>query len=187
MEKLVSRIWGNVVAGVNFMCLNDKSLNHKDLQTQEPIFENEFMALYRKIVSNYMLEGTETLDRHKVAAIIMCSVIKSDLLEAEQGGHASKIFLGNYILATDCGFAYLLKELNMKLNECNIMEIKKFFFPKALACETIYYRIFYRNLYFADNSEDWHLNPLDIAERLFLLEYMTLEKSGIDPNILKEY
>ena len=171
MEKLVSRIWENVVAGVNFMCLNDKSLKHKDLQTQEPIFENEFMALYHKIVSNYMLEGTETLDRHKVAAIIMCSVIKSDLLEAEQGGHTSKIFLGNYILATDCGFAYLLKELNMKLNECDMMEIK----------------IFYRNLYFADNSEDWHLNPLDIAERLFLLEYMTLEKNGIAPDILKEY
>lgn len=29
--------------------------------------------------------------------------------------------------------------------------------------------------------------PLDMAESSFLLKYMTLNKNGIDPEILKEY
>ena len=187
MEKLVCRIWDNVEAGANVMKMNDKSIELQGLQKKKKTFETEFMNLYEKINEKYMLEDTESLDRHKVAAIIMISIIKSEILSVRDKESQNKTFLGNYILATDCGFSYMLKELNIKLGELEQKEIKKFFFPEAMACETNYYRIFYRNLYFADSDEDWGLNPLDIAERLFLLEYVTLEKNDIDPSILKEY
>ena len=42
-----------------------------------------------------------------------------------------------------------------------------------------------RNLYYAKN--DYKLNPLDLADRLFLVEYIALTKEGIAPDILKDY
>lgn len=187
MDKLLSRIWDSVVTGANVMHIADNTLKVEDKRKAKKSFEDEFLRLYKKICSEYMLEDTEALDRHKVAAISMISIIKCNMLKGENADSHNKKFMGNYILATDCGFAYMLKELNKKLQDLGQKKIEKIFFPEAMACETNYYRIFYRNLYFANNEEAWGLNPLDIAERLFLLEYMTLEKNGIDPSILKEY
>lgn len=42
-----------------------------------------------------------------------------------------------------------------------------------------------RNLYYA--KTDFTLNPLDLADRLFLVEYIALTKDGINPDILKDY
>lgn len=42
-----------------------------------------------------------------------------------------------------------------------------------------------RNLYYA--KTDYKLNPLDLADRLFLVEYIALMKEGIDPDTLKDY
>mgnify|MGYP006868100695 FL=1 len=42
-----------------------------------------------------------------------------------------------------------------------------------------------RNLYYA--KTDYKLNPLDLADRLFLVEYFALSSEGIVPDILKDY
>ena len=76
-------------------------------------------------------------------------------------------------------------QLNKILVDKNLQPIKALWFPKAVSCKTPYFEIFCRNLYFSNNSDKWGLNPLDIAEKLFILEYVTLEKAGIDPQILK--
>ncbi len=187
MKKLVDRVWDSICAGINVIRMNDSSIKSDDLNKKKKVFEDNFHLLYDKINRDYMTSDTETLDRHKVASIIMVSIIKSNILTTQTTIPADKHFMGNYILATDCGFAYMLKELNEKLRNLGQKEIRNFFFPDAMACKTSYYRIFFRNLYFANNDSDWNLNPLDIAERLFLLEYMTLKEEGINPNILNEY
>ena len=36
-------------------------------------------------------------------------------------------------------------------------------------------------------GHDYQLNPLDLAERLFLLEYIALTKENINPDDLKDF
>ncbi len=187
MDTLISRVWDSVYAGAQLMHNNDGNLKINTSKSYQEAFEKNFMELYEGIQKNYMKNCDEPLDRHKVAAIVMISIIKCNILEVENNSNTEKTFMGNYILATNCGLAYMLTELNRKLENLEKDKIKKFFYPQAMACETDYYRIFYRNLYFTHTNKAWGLNPLDIAERLFLLEYMTLEKNNIEPSILKEY
>lgn len=184
LKKIIDKIWDIASQGARMMenecsevMYNRKSKEH---------FEELFESLYTYIASEYMQCPDEPLDRHKVAAITMISIIKADVVTGDQKGDGN-IFFGNYTLATDSGLQYMLTELNKRLIEKEMGQVEGYCFPVAMACETDYYRIFYRNLYFANNNERWNLNPLDIAERLFLLEYMTLEKNGINPEALKEY
>lgn len=183
MQPLIDGLWKLIESGIEYMKLQDKNImdNNQDFKKK---FEDNFESIYKSVL-DYMQDETESLDRHKVAAIMMIAIIKSDILHTIDS--TNQKFMGNYILATDCGLSYMISELNKRLNILIKREIEAYIFPEALACETNYYRIFYRNLYFANNNKEWGLNPLDIAERLFLLEYMTLEKNGIDPSILKEY
>lgn len=70
-----------------------------------------------------------------------------------------------------------------KTFKTNYEEIKEL--PNAQSCGTPYMEIMCRNLYYAKN--DYKLNPLDLADRLFLVEYIALTKEGIAPDILKDY
>lgn len=184
MNNLIEKLWDIIYQGAQVYSYDKSHIKYN--RESKSTFENVFVDLYEKIARDYMQEMEEPLDRHKVAAITMISVIKAKVLECNKI-EEDDVFLGNYILATDSGLTYMLGEMNKRLDEKKGKEVKGYVFPEAMACETIYYKIFYRNLYFADSNNEWGLNPLDIAERLFLLEYITLEKNGIDPSILKEY
>lgn len=184
LENLTSKIWGSIDKGAQIIESESKYIIYN--KGSEKRYKQIFEDLYKYIATQYMENPEEALDRHKVAAISMIAVIKADVVESNKQDD-DEVFFGNYTLATDCGLRYMLSELNKRLEKEGEAPIQGYYFPTAMACETDYYRIFYRNLYFAYNNDEWGLNPLDIAERLFLLEYMTLEKNGIDPCILKEY
>ena len=132
-----------------------------------------------------MKDSSKPLDRHKIAAILIISTIRTDVLKSTKKNE-NDIFIGNYILATEVGLSYMLQILNEELEKRELPPIEKYYFPEAFSCKTDYSKIFYRNLYFSNENADWGLNPLDIAERLFLLEYITLLKNEIDTSILKE-
>lgn len=180
MFALFEKTWDLVKIGSEIMCEEDCDIKFDS--TKEKTYKELCEILYNKILE-YMAEEESPLDRHKVAAIVMIAIIKSNILTSTKEGR----FMGNYILAAEVGLSYLLKELNDKLSERGQKNIDKFWFPDALSCPTDYLKIFYRNLYFAHTNAEWNLNPLDMAERLFLLEYMTLEKNEIIPSILREY
>lgn len=76
--------------------------------------------------------------------------------------------------------------LNKKLVDKGENPIGKIWMQDALSCDTPYFEILCRNLFYAKSDAGWNINPLDMAEKLFILEYVTLEKNGIDPHILKE-
>ena len=52
--------------------------------------------------------------------------------------------------------------------------------PNAISCNTSFEDIMIRNLVYAEDNPKWGLNPLAIAENLFLLEYITIIQKGID-------
>lgn len=184
LEKLINKIWNITSQGAQMM--KDECGEVTYNKKSKEYFGKTFESLYVYIANEYMRCPDEPLDRHKVAAITIISIIKADVVTSDYSSE-DNIFFGNYTLATDSGLQYMLSELNKRLHEKGMRQVERYYFPIAMACETDYYRIFYRNLYFANNNEKWNLNPLDIAERLFLLEYMTLEKNGINPEVLKEY
>lgn len=184
MTPLINEVWEVVTVGANAMCAENAEIRFNI--SKKDMFE----GLCKKIYSNllqYMEDKDKPLDRHKMAAIFMISVIKAEVLDATK---TQDVFVANYVLGAEVGFSYMRKALNERLEERlgdETKSIEKFFFPQANSCPTDYFRIFYRNLYYANTNNEWNLNPLDIAERLFLLEYLTLEHNGIQPSILKEY
>lgn len=186
MTPLINEMWDIVKIGADAMCAEDSRIRFKE--SQKHVFENSCKKIYDDLLE-YMEDKEKPLDRHKMTAIFMISVIKAEVLEATKEGE-NTVFVGNYVLAAEVGFSYMRKALNEKLEEKlkeKVKPIQGFYFPQANSCPTDYFRIFYRNLYFANTNPEWNLNPLDIAERLFLLEYLTLEHNQIQPNLLKEY
>lgn len=145
-------------------------------------FRSSYVEQYKYILDNYMKDKNESLDRHKVAAIIIIAIIKAAVLKPKT---LDEKFTGNYALAVDVALNYMLDEVNEILRENDKQRIEGYVFPKATTCKTEYYKIFYRNIYYIEKNAEWTLNPLDIAERLFLLEYITLLENKMDPNTIK--
>ena len=144
-------------------------------------FTHSYVEQYKYILDNYMKDKKESLDRHKVAAIIIIAIIETEILKPKT---PDENFTGNYALAVDVALNYMLDEINEIFKKNDTQQIEGYIFPKATTCKTEYYKIFYRNLYYIDKNRKWTLNPLDVAERLFLLEYITLLENKIDPNTI---
>jgi hypothetical protein len=149
-------------------------------------FDDIFRKIYSEIKERYMENTTQNLDRHKIASIIIISIINSNAIVYQGKVGEGEEFFGQYLIAASVGITFMQNQLNMLLIEKNKKPIEKLWFPDALSCDTPYFEIFCRNLYFSNNNDDWGINPLDIAERLFILEYVTIEKCGVDPHIFKE-
>lgn len=184
LKNLLEKIWNLVDCGAESMKMKEPLIQYNKKSRDK--FNQYFVESYKQITEDYMENSEEALDRHKVAAIAIVSIIKANVVTCDDV-QDDNVFFGNYTLAVDCSLTYMLFEMNKRLRTKGEKAVDSYSFPQAMACETDYYMIFYRNLYYANNNPEWGLNPLDIAERLFLLEYMTLEKNGIEPSILKEY
>lgn len=180
LNQMADDFWDLVQKGAKIYGRADSSVKvHK----KKDAFKKTYVDLYKEISAKYMKNFKEPLDRHKVAAILIISVIKADILSVKEN---TERFTGNYALAVEVGLNYMMDELNRRLQKKGQRTLESYNFPTPWTCDTPYYRIFYRNLYYADKNEKWGLNPLDIAEKLFLLEYITLLKNDIDPEILQE-
>lgn len=149
-------------------------------------FDGIFRKTYSEIKDHYMDSTVKNLDRHKIASVIIVSILSSKAIVYQGEVEEGKEFFGQYLIAASVGITFMLNQLNTLLMEKNKEPIKNLWFPDALSCDTPYFEIFCRNLYFSDNNDEWGINPLDVAEKLFLLEYITMEKCGIDPHIFKE-
>lgn len=153
---------------------------------KQQVFYDEFQKLYDDILNNCMAvkQGVSTLDRHKVTAIITISGINSDFVTME-GLKENEIFLGKEIISLSVALSFMQAALNIELQKVGVDKIiKKFVFPKALTCNTEYFDIMVRNLYYSQKY--WQMNPLELAEKFFLLEYITLKENKVDSACLRE-
>ncbi len=182
MEQFTKKIWDLAVTCSKGSDISDYQI-YFDNDTYEK-FSKGFQECYDDIKDNYMEKSVSALDRHKVAAIIIVSFITAEPLKIRNLSE-DKIFLGNENLAFEIGLSYMQHELNKILQKNGInQKIVQYKMPEAMACETYYIDIVCRNLY--HNKKRWGLNPLDLAERLFLIEYITLISEGIDPLRLRK-
>ncbi len=149
-------------------------------------FDEIFRNWYAEIKKDYMNTNVQNLDRHKVASILMVSIIKSEAIKYNGQIPENQVFFGGYLIAASVGFSFMMDQLNRALMEKGVDVLEGFVFPEPVSCRTRYFDVFCRNLYYAEKNEKWGLNPLELAEKLFLLEYITLRENNIDPGVLKE-
>lgn len=155
-------------------------------QERKQTFFDRFQELYDYILNNFMAveKGITALDRHKVTAIITICGIESGFVSMDDvpdGG----VFLGKEIISLSVALSFMQASLNEQLKKVGVnKEIKKFEFPKAWTCNTDYFDIMVRNLYYS--QQHWKINPLELSEKFFLIEYIELEKNEIDPEVLRE-
>ncbi len=184
MTELINKTWELLECTVKEMKKKDSKIHFEN--SAKEIYRKKFTDLYNYIKKEYMKNSVKNLDRHKVAAITIVCIIDSNAIsykgDIDDGGK----FFGQYLAAASVGISYMQNMLNYLLTNKNEKNISRIWFPNAVSCDTPYLEIFSRNLYFSNEEADWKLNPLDIAEKLFLLEYITLEKNEINPLILAD-
>lgn len=168
----------------------------QDMRSQDPHiifhadkkqkFFDSFQKMYDLILNECMdvKRGINTLDRHKVAGIIVVSGIESEFVSMQELKNGT-VFLGKEIISLSVALSFLQAALNMELEKAGSEKrIGQFVYPQALMCKTDYFDIMARNLFYSQKY--WQMNPLELAEKFFLIENYTLEKNGIDPAILRK-
>ena len=183
MTPVLKAFWDALDDTVRYHQKNDDAviLNHDKFDS----FKALATELYNSIKNTYMKPTVDTLDRHKVAAVMIVSAIKCKAVEYSKPLQENTVFLGCEMFATEVALTWMLESMNEKLRDSGAeIQISEYYMPEAFACSTPYFEIFSRNLFFA--QKHYHLNPLDIAEKLFLLEFITVIKNGVSPSLLHE-
>lgn len=181
MTPLIDSIWEKLTA--SSVVYGEENPHFAFQDDKKELFAQKMKSNYRKVKDEYMTTSVENLDRHKVAAIIVISALEAEVIGYKDLDN-DYVFIGAELIALNVGLSYMIDRLNERLDERQVgKRIQRFVFPDAQSCSTPCAEIICRNLYYA--KRDYGLNPIDLAERFFLLEYITLMKEGIDPNILK--
>lgn len=180
MTKTIKYVWNVLNGAIKTIDDDDKKKNLTIRCKDFEFFKKTFNDLYYKILDDYMEESVDNLDRHKVAAVIIISILKTIDIEYDNLPK-TKVLWGKQTVAVNIGLNYMCGELNKILAENGWEgEIEKFDMPNAISCNTSFEDIMIRNLVYAEDNPEWGLNPLTIAENLFLLEYITIIQRGID-------
>lgn len=156
-------------------------------------FDREFKRQYKETMSRFMTDSTKELDSHKQAAIIIICCLKIGVVEypedaPEHNADRETISLVPQIIAVNTGLSFMQSYLSERLREKKIpTKVEQYYFPVAFACNTPYGNSMCRILYYEQHKEHgMDFNVLELADRLFLLEYINLLQYGIEPTLLKE-
>jgi len=198
IERIANAMWGfyeQTLEGAKDIYKKkyniDLSINAKNKQA----FINNFYNRYRFVLEMFMDSNVKKLDRHKVAAIGSIEFILAEALIYTQpildGG---EIFIPEYVLALETGFSYMMLQFNNLLEVHGMNVVKKWHWPISLSCpKNEFILIIARHLYFTTQRSKWGdgayasgFNELDLAERLFYIEWTTILEEKIDYHALKQ-
>lgn len=183
LEIVIKEVWDALEETCNRYSARDSKILFKG---NYEAFKTSFISLYNGIKAEYMKPNVSELDRHKIISTMIIASIENDLV-TYSGKNSRLVPLVEFMIPTEVGLNWMLAGLNRELSKRNFKaKISRYHMPQAFACDTPYFEVFCRNLYYANEKEkNLRLNPLDIAEKLFLLEYITLLKNNIDPTLLR--
>lgn len=185
-DVLAGSLWDEFQKSVDELTkANDNKdivLKCKDAVASKAKFCKLFNKEYNYILIQYMDESVVCLDKHKVTAILIKELCTINYVQSYGINTKTEVSIVNESLAMDVALRYMLKELKKELDDCGInnTKITQFILPEASACDTDYITILARNLYFTRNNRRWRFNTLEFAEKLFLLECITLMRHGIE-------
>ena len=180
MKPIIDAYWKELKNTVTYYQKKNKNIVFDDSKYQE--FYDAFKKTYYAIRDDYMKENVTALDRHKVAAVMVVVSIETNVISYIAELQEEQNFLGSELFSTEVALSWMLDTLNKKLIALGKQPIASYHMPEAFSCDTPYFEIFTRNLFFT--HRDYKLSPLDVSEKLFLIEYISLLKNNIDPSIL---
>ncbi len=169
MYKKLEILWAELIKDAGRKFNRDKNIVVNKNKYID--FQNVFENMYDKIKKENMRTEVVYLDRHKVAAIIIYSIVKTRVIEYKESTD-NKEFLGNYQFALSAGLSYMQYELNQILNEEGKTPIKKLVFPEVMNGPQDYKNSVINMLYFAD--KEGNFNILELANMFFLLEQFNM-------------
>ena len=168
MYKKLETLWRMIIDEANG--IKDQEII---VMNNYELFLDNFKLLYSSLKKEYMSPEVEFLDRHKVAAIIIYSVINANVLNSKSSSNET-IYIDNYRLAISAGLSYMQYELNHYLSTNNKKTIEKFSFPDVTSGNKTYLEHLI-NLLYISKEKDCMYNLLTMANILFLIEKYTLK------------
>ena len=139
---------------------------------------NEVYESYKR---TYMDEAVTSLDRHKVAAILVIEAVAMELVKMNKEELSDgDIFIGKSKVPFVCALRYIQREYNSIIKGSNIREMTSFALPDAFSCDTKYIDIMCRIQFYSEKLYDQptfvDIAVMDLADRFFLLEYIAIQK-----------
>ena len=185
--KITESVWQTISDAYEKYKINCPELIfHNDKKEQ---FNSLYKEKYTDVMDRFMTDETKELDSHKQAALITICCLQLNIIEYSNlpSDNNDELDIIPQIIAIGVGMSYMLQCLNDLLQVKKIeKQIKQYYFPVALACNTPYEKIICRILYFEQHEDDMDFNVLELADKYFLLEYLNLLQHGIEPPLLKE-
>lgn len=187
MQKTIYAIWDTILEGVKSLQKDsDKIVLYNDSKI---IFEENFNYYYSTISEKFMEKDADSnkkehpLDRHKTAAIIVCSILKSQVVGVSQKFLAEckdQEFLGNEKLAFEVAFSYMYSELKNDFDKGRVPYeriFQEYVFPQPYSCDRHYGEAICRDLCLS--APVYGLNPLLLANLMFFIEDYSFCVNGI--------
>lgn len=179
-------IWNTLVEEIKKVQKNDDNIYLDNSRYDYHDFEKFFQDEYDRIKDNYMTKDTEFLDRHKVAAITVKTIIDLHLVGYKRKIASNEVFIGAELIALQVALSYMFKMLEKKIEIAGLpFSAKSYVLPIPMSCNTDYMYIFARNLLYC--QECGGIVSIELADKFFLIESLTLKEYRINPKLLKDY
>ncbi len=188
---LTEKIWKVIGEHAEQMKKQYPALVFRDDKKEE--FDREFQRRYKETMSRFMTDSTKELDSHKQAAVIIICCLKTGVIEYPEDQLENEMDLQTVplipqIIAVSTGLSFMQDYLAERLRGKKISTVvEQYYFPVPFACNTPYGNSMCRILYYEQHKRyGMDFNVLELADRLYLLEYINLLQYGIEPTLLKE-
>lgn len=177
MNNKLNALWDEMLNyAKNKKSLDDIIVIHED---RKNFFIQSFYYSYNEFKSKNMKPEVVYLDRHKVAAILIETVIKTEIMEYNSEDNAG-VYLENYYLALSIGLSYMQYEAKIAYKDKNGINTFKLSFPDVFFGDKNY-KEYLVNMLYLSNKE----NSLDIyalANILFLIEIHSINMMELPKN-----
>lgn len=179
-------IWNVIIEKAKALINENTKLNIIMYTDSEKLFKDNFDFYVGMVKNNFMQHSIDDLDRHKISAIIICSVLHNDVLGISVKDKAvfqeeKNVFLGNEKLAVNVALSYMYKELKKDIKSEKVPYdtlFPHYILPKPYSCDRDYDLVLCRDLYYA--KKFFSLNPLSLANLLFLIEEYSFTSYSIE-------
>lgn len=185
------RLYGKQRKNPASYCQKNKNIKLSVDESRKSAFSERFWQNYDMIENEFMTKETKALDAHKQAAVSVISMLESGIITYETNID-NRICIAPYAAALTVGLSYLCDRMNEILGDIEKKPIT-LYLPMALACDTPYFDIMCRMLYYEDPNSDGpkpmpptSYNILEWADRFFMIEYITLLENGLNPYKVKD-
>lgn len=190
MKQAIEQTW----ATIQEACDQQEQLEIRTDIDAKAAYSKYFSQNYRMIQANFMSKDTDSLDVHKQAAIVAISMLEAQVIKQNSDCSEGQIPIGQYVVALNVALSLLQHDINARLEDSEYSDKHPTIsMPIVFACDTPYFEIMCRMLYHEDpaRSKDtgWgglRYNVLEWADRFYLLEYITILTSGINPSEYKK-